>query len=356
MEALKKIKKPYLIALISVAVIFILALGSFFYYDNSLKPASDISKKVSFEIVQGDTIDSVIGRLEDQDLIKNATTSKLYAKLNGLNHIKAGMFEIDPSNDTKTILAYLNNSESAKLDESSITFKEGEWAKDMATNIEKSTNVKAADLLVLWNDEAFLKKMMDKYDFLDESILNSEYRVGLEGYLFPETYNFNKKTTGEEITIRMLDEFNRIYNKYKDQFDKSGKSVHEIITMASIIQYEAREKNDMYKISGVFANRLNIDMPLQSSVTVCYALYDQLNSWEDCESNPDIDSPYNTYLHTGLPIGPILNPGEIAIDAALNPQEHDYLYFMADVYGDGSVYYSKTLKEHEALVDKYLRK
>ncbi len=110
----------------------------------------------------------------------------------------------------------------------------------------------------------------------------------------------------------------------------------------------------MYLVSGVFYNRLGIDMPLQSSVTVCYALYDDFAHASDCETNADIDSPYNTYQHNGLPIGPILNPGKVAIDAALHPQESDYLYFIADIYGDGTVYYAKTFEEHSALVAKYL--
>lgn len=93
----------------------------------------------------------------------------------------------------------------------------------------------------------------------------------------------------------------------------------------------------------------------ESSVTVCYALYEDYEHAEDCELNSNIDSPYNTYLNAGLPIGPILNPGKDAIDAALHPQESDYLYFMADIYGDGKVYYAKTLEEHEANVSQYLR-
>ena len=97
-------------------------------------------------------------------------------------------------------------------------------------------------------------------------------------------------------------------------------------------------------------------MPLQSSVTVCYALdITQDDNWQACEMNPTFDSPYNTYMYGGLPPGPIENPGSEAINAVLNPAKHDYYFFMADVYGDGTVYYAKTLEEHEANVDKYLR-
>ena len=104
----------------------------------------------------------------------------------------------------------------------------------------------------------------------------------------------------------------------------------------------------MKKIAGVFYNRLNEGMKLDSSVTVCYALYDEYEDPTDCEVKTDVDSPYNTYLHSGLPIGPILNPGEQAIKAVLHPTKTDDLYFLADINGDGKVYYSKTLEEHEA--------
>ena len=106
-------------------------------------------------------------------------------------------------------------------------------------------------------------------------------------------------------------------------------------------------------IAGVFFNRLDKDMMLQSSVTVCYALYDDLTSGEDCEVNPDIDSLYNTYKYKGLPIGPILNPGEDAIQAVLHPTKSDYLYFVADVYGDGKVHYAKSYEEQLQNQEKF---
>lgn len=100
-----------------------------------------------------------------------------------------------------------------------------------------------------------------------------------------------------------------MYKENKKAFDKSDLSIHQIISLASVVQFEASEPSDMAKIAGVFYNRLDQGMKLQSSVTVCYALYDDFNDPKDCETNPEVDSPYNTYLHEGLPIGPILNPG-----------------------------------------------
>lgn len=347
--------KKLLLALIGGLVVIIVMLCSFLYYQVSLQPVTGESDIVDFEVVEGDSVSSVIDRLSQEDMIKNATVAKLYARMHGLNAVKAGHFQIDRAWDTGDILAYMNEAQNASAKQISVTIIEGMWAKDIAAEMEKKLNVKAADLLALWNDEAYLRTLIDRYEFLDDSILNEQTRVRLEGYLYPETYRFNVDATKEEITETFLNQFANVYKDLKPDIKADGRSVHDIITLASLVQYEAKTKEDMGMIAQVFANRLAVDMKLESSVTICYALYEEYENALDCEVNSDIDSPYNTYLHSGLPIGPILNPGADAINAVLHPTDNDYLYFMADIYGDGKVYYAKTLAEHEANVERYLR-
>lgn len=349
--------KKIMIPAIIVVVILVLGIGSFAYYSNALSPVSSKSESVSFEIKPGETSDVVLGNLKEQNLIKNTSMAKIYLKIHGMNDLKAGTFTLNRSLSTREILDILNSADAAKDEQVTITFKEGMWAKDVAALIESKMGLSKDELLALWNDDAYLKTLMDKYPFLSEDILNSQYKVKLEGYLFPETYTFKKDANAKEVTETFLTHFATIFEKYKNDIDKSGFSVQEVVTFASVVQYEAATKSDMDMIAGVFYNRLNKDMPLQSSVTVCYALYDQMTSSDDCEVNTGIDSPYNTYQYPGLPIGPILNPGEEAIHAVLHPKNNDYLYFVADIYGDGKVYYAKTLQEQEANIDKYnLRK
>ena len=120
----------------------------------------------------------------------------------------------------------------------------------------------------------------------------------------------------------------------------------------TFVQFESGTKQDMATIAGVFYNRLNQDMRLESSVTVCYALYDQFDDPQDCETQTDVDSPYNTYLNNGLPVGPILNPGGDALLAVLEPESSEYLFFAADIHGDGKVYYSKTYEEHQRICEE----
>lgn len=347
--------KKVLIALISTLTVIILFLCSFLYYQISLQPASNNTEIVDFEVVEGDSASKVIERLADEDIIKNAMIAKLYARFNGLNAIKAGHFQLDRSWNTKEILSHMNDSANASAMQVRITVIEGMWAKDIAAEVEKKLNVKAEDLLKLWNDEAYLKTLIERYEFLDDSILNEQTKVRLEGYLYPETYSFEADATKQEITETLLNQFEHIYKSLKADIEADGRSVHDIITLASLVQYESKTVEDMGMIAQVFENRLAIDMKLQSSVTICYALYEEYKNAMDCEVNSHIDSPYNTYMHSGLPIGPILNPGEAAIKAVLHPTDNDYLYFMADIYGDGKVYYAKTLEEHEANVSRYLR-
>lgn len=349
----KKVWIPCLIA----AIVVVLGLSGFVFYQQSLKPISATSEKVNFEIQSGEGMSLVISNLKKEGLIKNEMTTKLCSKLNGLQDVKAGNFVLDKSWSTQEILEALNDANLAKGDEVMITFREGIWAKDIAVELQKKMGISAEELIALWNDDAYIKELMKTYPFLTQDVLNDQTRVKLEGYLFPETYTFAKDADAKEITSTFLDHFQSIYDKHKKDIDQSNMSIHELMTLASIVQYEASKPEDMKLIAGVFYNRLNQDMKLDSSVTVCYAMYDKLSDPEDCEVNTNIDSPYNTYVHKGLPIGPIENPGEYAIEAVLHPTKSDYLYFVADIYGDGSVYYSKTLDEQEANIDKYnLRK
>lgn len=360
MEAIKSFfnkfsKVQLIIAGVVIALILVLIIG-FSVFKTNTAAISSVSEEVIFEVIEGDNLDTITTRLENEKIIKSATFAKLSAKLSGSEGFIVGQFKLDKNWNSDKILAYLTLQDNVLRDEVQITFREGIWAKEIAGLIKENLGIDDQELLALWNDEAFLKTLIDKYEFLDESILNANYRVKLEGYLFPETYSFNKKTNAEEITYTFLDHFQNEYEQIKDAIKASELKVHDLITLASVVQYESKSEEDMKMIAGVFFNRLKQDMPLQSSVTVCYAMY-EYDSWEECEVNTDIDSPYNTYQHAGVPIGPILNPGADAISAVLNPKTHDYLYFIADINnvkgeGAGKVYYSKTLEEHSKLQDE----
>ncbi|MBQ3271810.1 MAG: endolytic transglycosylase MltG [Solobacterium sp.] len=254
------------------------------------------------------------------------------------------------------IYTTLNDSTATIVDDVKVTIVEGDWAKHIAEKIAAATNVSEQELLNLWNDQDYIRSLFDRYPFLTEEMFGQDVRICLEGYLAPNTYIFFQDTTAQEVTEKILNQTLVNYKEVESDIKKSDMSVHQVFTLASVVQYESGKVSEMANIAGVFANRLNTGMPLQSSVTVCYAIdVNKDDDWMACEVNSEFDSPYNTYKYPGLPPGPIQNPGVDALRAVLKPAKHDYYYFMADVYGDGTVYYARTLEEHNANVAKYLK-
>ena len=299
---------------------------------------------------------SVLARLEEANVIRNDQLAYLYAKLKKYNSYMAGdhVFSSDMTLDqvfeelSKTTI----NENTAR-----VTIIEGDWAKDIAARFASVTNVSEDELLALWNNADWIRSQMATYPFLTEEMFADGVRIYLEGYLAPDTYEIYRETSAEDITLKLLDQSLAVYKGYEQAISASGRSIHEIYTMASILQYEAgTNPDDLAKVASVFYNRLQAGMNLGSSVTVCYAIdFDkQTDGWQACEMNSDFESPYNTYMYGGLPPGAIENAGSLAINAAINPAQTDYYYFMADVCGDGTVHYASTLEEHNANVDRYL--
>lgn len=353
MKKSKNKGKGFIVVILLAVIVLGAGVFGMDYYKSSLKPISASSENELFTVEEGMLPNDVLQSLEEADLIQNASMAKIYMKFNDCADFKAGDYSINKMWSTPDILVYLNDASNALTNEVMITLKEGMWAKNMASEFEKFTNVTAQELLDCWNDEAFLYELMNTYEFLDESILNSEYPVKLEGYLLPNTYAFYRVTTPQEITYRLMEQFDLFYQANRALFDQSNKTTHEIVTFASVVQFESGSIAEMPLIAGVFENRMNDGMMLQASATVCYGMYEYDSIW-DCESNPTYDSPYNTYIHTGLPIGPISNPGTDALLAALQPAQTEYYYFVHDIKGDGSAHFAVTYEEHLINVDKYL--
>jgi UPF0755 protein len=350
--------KQKVIAIILAVFVALLLFGGWNVYQG-FQPEQTESETVSFTVSSGETMKTITQNLQDQGIIRNAEVAYVYARYKKYDKVIYGQFSLDKSWTLDRIFTTLSDADKANAESASVTIVEGDWAKDAAAKIAKVTNVTSDDLIALWSNKEWIESEMTKYPFLTEDMFKDGVRIYMEGYLAPNTYYFDSDTTAEAVTEKILDQSLAVYQKYADQITASGRSIADIYTMASIIQYEAGSSaDDLKNVAGVFYNRLAADMPLQSSVTVCYAIdFDkQSDNWQACEVNSDYDSPYNTYKNKGLPPGPIENAGETAIEAAINPADNDYYYFMADVYGDGTIYYAKTYEEHEANVAKYLNK
>lgn len=349
---MKKIHK--IILAVTVAIVLFIG-GACWYVIDSLSPVAKESSEILVNIVENTSPNQVVEQLQNQNVIKNAFSAKILMKFAHLSDIKAGVYKLDPSWGTKKVLAYVNDATNAESNEVLLTIPEGLWSKDIAKRIAEITNVTAEECLQLWNDDSFLKEMIATYEFLDESILNNETFVKLEGYLYPDSYFIFRETNAKEVTLRLLDGFDVAYHSIRDDLKESAMSVHDLVTFASVVQFESGNPEEMPIISSIFHNRFEVGMKMESSVTVCYALYDKFNNFMDCETNPDIDSPYNTYLYEGLPLGPVNNPSLDAMNAVLHPADTDYYYFISDVYGDGKLHPAKTYEEHLRNVEQYLK-
>jgi UPF0755 protein len=226
-----------------------------------------------------------------------------------------------------------------KVVENKVTFPEGWTLVKMGERLEANGIV---------TKEEFLKAAQKKYDY--DFLEGKPSNVDLEGFLYPDTYIFEKNITPDGVVQKMLNNFDkRLTSEIRLKAEKSEMSIYEIITLASIVEREVAKPDDRKLVASVFLNRLEIKMALESCATIQYITGENKKQFTYAETR--ISSPYNTYTNRGLPPGPIGSPSIDSIVAVLEPQESDYLYFLS---ADGTTYFSKTFGEHEAKKAKYL--
>lgn len=341
------------IILLVVFTTVILALG--IYYKVNMTGTSNSDTKKIVNIEEG-TINDIAKTLKDNNLIKNVSIFKVYIKLTNKSNLKAGTYELSENMGVEKIVKILEKGTKYNPNEISITFKEGINIRKIATLISENTNNSYDDVIKKASDETFINTLIDKYWFLTEDIKNKNIYYSLEGYLFPDTYRFNnREVTTEEIFTKMLDEMDKKLSKYKDEINKSDLSVHEIITLASVVELEGAKATDRKGVAGVFYNRLASSAypTLGSDATTYYA--SKIDDWSyslTYKELNDCKNKYNTRCssNTGLPIGPICNPGIESIEATINPDKHEYYYFVADC--NGKVYLTKNSTEHNNIINK----
>lgn len=333
--------RPFRLALLIVFLALVFAIGYFFY---SLQ-ATGQGKKATIHIEEGQTISQVLNKLEQKGLIHSAVTANLYAKLTGQGQLYAGDYQLNDKMSVDDLLEYLSKVEHSIQQQKKLTIVPGQWQIETAKKLAKLyPQWDQASILAKWNDESYIKKLAKDYPYLKDISISSIQK--LEGYFLPETYFLSPSDSLDKVTRTLLDHFDKQVKANQTKLDKQKLSVKEWVTLASLAQSEARTSKDMKLVVGVLHNRLKEDMPLGLSVTICYGLQDK-SDWVACETNTNLDSPYNTYLNKGLPPGPIASPSATALKAVLDYTPSDYLYFLADVKQDGKMYYSKTLEEHE---------
>ncbi|MRG86685.1 endolytic transglycosylase MltG [Salinibacillus xinjiangensis] len=360
----KKIKNRYeeartvrRVVLIVLAIILVIltavGVSGYYYVKSALEPVAPNSDEVkNVEIPLGSTVSRIGSILEQENIINNGTVFRYYVKFKNEADFQAGEYELSPSMTLDEIIESLKTGSVMEEAVVRVTIPEGKTIEEMASIFANHTSVKEEEFLERVNDREYVKSLIELYPVLTEDILKDDIRYYLEGYLFAATYDFfTEDPTPEQIIEKMLDKTEEVVLQYMDQFEKYELTIHEAVTMASLVENEAREYKDRRLIAGVFYNRMEEGMPLQTDPTVLYALGEHkdrvLNDYLK------IDSPYNTYMYADLPIGPISNFAENALQAVVEPKDSNYLYFLA-ASDDGTIYYSETNAEHNRKREKYI--
>lgn len=301
----------FLIILIIVAVDFI----------GTIKKPLKITGDEVITVNEGDSFYSVLEKLKLENKIESTFFIKLYMKLSGIKaEVYPGNHTISKNFSVKEFVETLNEHKDNGI---TITIPEGYTIEDIAELLEKEG---------LCQSEEFINSIKN-YPLPNYVKNNSEKRYNLEGYLFPDTYIINKDTTSNEIIEMMLQRFKEMWNKACKELNLSidEDKIESILTIASMIEKEATLDNERNIIASVIYNRLKVNMPLQIDATVIYALGYHVE--QVLYSYLETDSPYNTYIYSGIPIGPICNPGYKSIVAALSPAQTDYLYYLVESEG-----------------------
>lgn len=348
--------KKYIIIIGVFLVLFLLIiLGGFLAYNNSIKAVSNDKTKKEFIVESGNNYYTIADELYKNKLIKSELGYKIYLKLHKPEHgLEAGTYYLSESMSVKEIIAVLDKGGiSGHENTFTITFNEGLNMRKIASIIEENTNYTKDDVFALLSNTEYLNGLIENYWFIDNEILNVDIYYPLEGYLFPNTYQFNNDDTLEEIFAKMLDETDKKLTEYKTEISNSVYNVHEILTLASIIELEGKTLEDRKGISGVFKNRLDNNMQLGSDVTTYYAAKVDMSERDLYLTEINEYNAYNT-RHSNmagkLPIGPICNPSISSIEAALMPENNEYYYFVSDK--NGAIYFAKNYNEHLAVINE----
>lgn len=333
-----------------LVLIFSVLVFSFAVFQNQLGEVSSDDTKQVVVIEQG-SITSIAENLYDKHLIKNKLAFKFYVRMTGKTSLKAATYSLSENMGTKKIVDILYAGEGSNSEEVKITFKEGLNMRKLALVIVENTNHTEEEVLRIASDQEYLSSLISKYWFLNEAILDEDIYYPLEGYLYPNTYHLSsKEVTVEEILEMMLDEMEKQLEPVKASIQASEFSVHELLTLASMVELEGVTAADRKGIAGVFVNRLTAKMTLGSDVTTYYGAKVDMGERDLLKEEVTACNSYNTRCATfvGLPVSPICNPSLESIEAVLDPEETKYYYFVADK--NKKVYFSKNITEHNKMI------
>lgn len=356
---------------LSLIIIGVLAIGviiisiiAYLYITSIGDPLDANSEETEEIVIDSGTSAGMIGdQLEEQGIINNGRMFEVYLRLNSITNYQAGEYELSPSMDFEQIARTLETGTVYQEVLHRVAIPEGYSVEQIAEQFSQNLPIAEDRFLELMEDREFIESLIEEYpEMLSEEILDEDIKYPLEGYLFPATYDITEEEPSIESLVRkMLDatEVNSypIYNsvdEYTINFEGESQalSFHEFLTFSSLIEMEATSLADRSMIASVFINRMAEQpaMPLQTDPTVLYALgeHKERTLFEDLE----VEDPYNTYIHAGLPPGPIASPGIESIQSTLNPSNTNYYYFLAD--SEGNNHFAETFEGHTQNREEYI--
>ena len=370
-KSTKKKKSGFKAFFISLLIFLgLISAGAYFgyqYVQSSLQPVDASSKQyVTVQIPEGANVQTIGSTLEKSGLIKHGVIFAFYAKYKNYSDLKSGYYNLQKSMSTEDIIHELQKGGTAEAQEpalANLTIPEGYTIDQMAQAVgqlqgEFKEPLTAEAFLAKVQDDNFISQEVAKYPSLLESLPTKEsgVRYRLEGFLFPATYSIKESTTIESLIDEMLAAMDKTLAPHYSTIKSKNLTVNELLTIASLVEKEGAKTEDRKLIAGVFYNRLNLGMPLQSNIAILYAqgkLGQKISLADDAGIDTTINSPYNVYTKAGLMPGPVDSPSLDAIEASINQTKSDNLYFVANVT-DGKVYYAATQEEHDRNVAEHV--
>ena len=368
----KKEKKSHVKAFVISFLVFLalLSAGGYFGYQyvlDSLLPIDANSKKyVTVQIPDGSNVQEIGTTLEKAGLVKHGLIFSFYAKYKNYTDLKAGYYNLQKSMSTEDLLKELQKGGTDEPQEpvlATLTIPEGYTIDQMAQAVGQLQGdfkepLTADAFLAKIQDDSFISQEVAKYPSLLESLPTKESgaRYRLEGFLFPATYSIKESTTIESLIDEMLAAMDKTLAPHYSTIKSKNLTVNELLTIASLVEKEGAKTDDRKLIAGVFYNRLNLGMPLQSNIAILYAqgkLGQKISLADDAGIDTSINSPYNVYTNLGLMPGPVDSPSLDAIESSINQTKSENLYFVADVT-DGKVYYASNKEEHDRNVAEHV--
>ena len=348
----------------------LISAGGYFgyqYVQSSLQPIDASSKQyVTVQIPEGANVQTIGSTLEKSGLIKHGVIFAFYAKYKNYSDLKSGYYNLQKSMSTEDIIHELQKGGTAEAQEpalANLTIPEGYTIDQIAQAVGQLQGdfkepLTADAFLAKVQDENFISQEVTKYPSLLESLPTKEsgVRYRLEGFLFPATYSIKESTTIESLIDEMLAAMDKTLTPHYSAIKSKNLTVNELLTIASLVEKEGAKTEDRKMIAGVFYNRLNLGMPLQSNIAILYAegkLGQKISLADDTQIDTTVNSPYNVYTNQGLMPGPVDSPSADAIESSINQTKSDNLFFVADVT-DGKVYFATNKADHDQNVAQHI--